>query len=234
VRGHERRAGDDEAEGDEAGADLEWAGPDGFVEDEDPSEDGGEVRGDRGEGDDLDGRPELEATGGGVEGDHAGDQRGQRPGAQQPVGRGFGVGEVLDRNVGDAEQRPGGQAEQESLRAMQDAAERRDGQQRGAEGEDRGLDGDQRRQRGVLRPRGAAAGLAVIGFTSGGATRPQRSSLAALIAVEGAIFALGAALLAISVHRRVLHRAEGMLLGLAAGALFGVSEIGRASCRERV
>jgi len=70
-----------------------------------------------------------------------------------------------------------------------------------------------------------AAGLAVIGLTGGGANRPQHSSLAALIAVEAAIFALGAALLAISAHRRVLHRAEGLLLGLAAGALFGVSDV---------
>ena len=70
-----------------------------------------------------------------------------------------------------------------------------------------------------------AAGLAVIGLTGGGANRPQHSSLAALIAVEGAIFAIGAALLAISAHRRVLHRAEGLLLGLAAGALFGVSDV---------
>jgi drug/metabolite transporter (DMT)-like permease len=50
-----------------------------------------------------------------------------------------------------------------------------------------------------------AAGLVVIGLTGGGAARPQRSSLAALIAVEGAIFVIGAALLAISAHRRVLH-----------------------------
>lgn len=70
-----------------------------------------------------------------------------------------------------------------------------------------------------------AAGLAVIGLTGGGAARPQQSSLAALIAVESAIFALGAALLAISAHRSVLHRAEGLLLGLAAGALFGVSDV---------
>src|SRR5687768_5553717 len=70
-----------------------------------------------------------------------------------------------------------------------------------------------------------AAGLVVIGLTGGGAAQPQRSSLAALIAVEGAIFALGAVLLAISAHRRVLHRAEGLLLGLAAGALFGVSDV---------
>jgi drug/metabolite transporter (DMT)-like permease len=70
-----------------------------------------------------------------------------------------------------------------------------------------------------------AAGLAVIGLTGSGATRPQRSSLAALIAVESAIFAIGAALLAISAHRRVLQHAEGLLLGLAAGALFGVSDV---------
>jgi drug/metabolite transporter (DMT)-like permease len=70
-----------------------------------------------------------------------------------------------------------------------------------------------------------AAGLAIIGLTGGGASRPQHSSLAALIAVESAIFGVGAALLAISAHRRVLHRAEGLLLGLAAGALFGVSDV---------
>jgi drug/metabolite transporter (DMT)-like permease len=70
-----------------------------------------------------------------------------------------------------------------------------------------------------------AAGLAVIGLTGGGAARPQRSSLAALIAFEAAIFAFGALLVAISARRRVLHRAEGLLLGLAAGALFGVSDV---------
>jgi hypothetical protein len=70
-----------------------------------------------------------------------------------------------------------------------------------------------------------AAGLAVIGFTGGGATRPQRSSLAAMIAVEGAIVAVAATVLAILVHRSVPHRAEGLLLGLGAGALFGVSNV---------
>jgi drug/metabolite transporter (DMT)-like permease len=70
-----------------------------------------------------------------------------------------------------------------------------------------------------------AAGLAVIGLTGGGANTPQRASLAALIAVEGAIFALGAALVRISARRDVLHRAEGLLLGAAAGALFGVSDV---------
>jgi drug/metabolite transporter (DMT)-like permease len=70
-----------------------------------------------------------------------------------------------------------------------------------------------------------ATGLVVIGLTSGGADDPERASLAALIAVEGAIFALGAALVRISTRRHVLPRAEGLLLAAAAGALFGVSDV---------
>jgi drug/metabolite transporter (DMT)-like permease len=70
-----------------------------------------------------------------------------------------------------------------------------------------------------------AAGLVVIGLTGGGANRSEPASLAALIAVECAIFALGAALVRIATRRLVLHRAEGLLLGAAAGALFGVSDV---------
>ena len=70
-----------------------------------------------------------------------------------------------------------------------------------------------------------AAGLVVIGLTGAGANDPPAASLAALIAVEGAIFALGAVLLRISTRRHVLPRAEGLLLGAAAGALFGVSDV---------
>src|SRR4029450_5317620 len=70
-----------------------------------------------------------------------------------------------------------------------------------------------------------AAGLVVIGLTGGGGNPSERASLAALIAVECAIFALGAALVRISTRRLVLHRAEGLLLGAAAGALFGVSDV---------
>jgi hypothetical protein len=66
--------------------------------------------------------------------------------------------------------------------------------------------------------------LVVIGLTGGGANDPQRALLAA-IAVKGAIFAVGAALVRISTRRRVLPRAEGLLLGAAAGALFGVSDV---------
>jgi drug/metabolite transporter (DMT)-like permease len=70
-----------------------------------------------------------------------------------------------------------------------------------------------------------AAGLVVIGLTGGGANDPERASLAALIAVESAIFASGAALVRISARRHVLPRAEGLILGAAAGALFGVSAV---------
>jgi drug/metabolite transporter (DMT)-like permease len=71
-----------------------------------------------------------------------------------------------------------------------------------------------------------AVGLAVIGATRGshaGATGTY--SLAALIAVECAVFGLGVGLAAVSTHGRILESAEGMLLGVAAGALFGVSDI---------
>ena len=70
-----------------------------------------------------------------------------------------------------------------------------------------------------------AAGLVVIGLTSGGADDAQPASLAALIAVECAIFAIGAALVRISTRRHLPDRAEGLLLGAAAGALFGVSDV---------
>ncbi len=70
-----------------------------------------------------------------------------------------------------------------------------------------------------------AAGLVVIGLTGAGASDTERASLAALIAVEAAIFALGATLVRISARRHLGARAEGRLLGAAAGALFGVSAV---------
>jgi drug/metabolite transporter (DMT)-like permease len=70
-----------------------------------------------------------------------------------------------------------------------------------------------------------AAGLVVIGLTGGGATEPKQASLAALLAVEGAIFAIGAGLVRISTRRHLEPRAEGLLLAAAAGALFGVSDV---------
>lgn len=71
-----------------------------------------------------------------------------------------------------------------------------------------------------------AVGLAVIALTGGSqAGDTGRYSLAALITVECGVFALGVALAGISAHRRVLQASEGLLLGAAAGALFGVSDI---------
>jgi drug/metabolite transporter (DMT)-like permease len=70
-----------------------------------------------------------------------------------------------------------------------------------------------------------AAGLAVIGLTGAGANHPGRASLGALIAVEGGIFMVVAALVRISARRHVADRGEGLLLGAAAGALWGVSDV---------
>jgi drug/metabolite transporter (DMT)-like permease len=69
-----------------------------------------------------------------------------------------------------------------------------------------------------------AVGLAVIGLTAT-SEGPQRSSLAALIAVEGAILALGIGLVRVSTRRAIEHRGEALLLATAAGVLFGVSDV---------
>lgn len=71
-----------------------------------------------------------------------------------------------------------------------------------------------------------AAGLAVIGLTSG----PNDSDLpsyapAALIAIECGVLVVGVAGAAFSTHRRVPPAVQGLLLGATAGALFGVSDI---------
>jgi drug/metabolite transporter (DMT)-like permease len=69
-----------------------------------------------------------------------------------------------------------------------------------------------------------AAGLVVLGLTAR-AEGPQRTSLAALIAVETGILALGIALVRISTRHGVDHRPEALLLATAAGVLFGVSDV---------
>jgi drug/metabolite transporter (DMT)-like permease len=69
-----------------------------------------------------------------------------------------------------------------------------------------------------------AAGLAVIGLTAT-SEGPQRSSLAALIVVETAILGIGVGLVRISTRRAVEHRGEALLLAVAAGVLFGVSDV---------
>ena len=70
-----------------------------------------------------------------------------------------------------------------------------------------------------------ATGLVVIGLTSAGAEDAQRASLAALIAIEGGIFTVVAVLIRISTRRHLPPRGEGLLLGAAAGALWGISDV---------
>ena len=71
-----------------------------------------------------------------------------------------------------------------------------------------------------------AAGLAVIGLTSGpDDSDPPAYAPAALIAVECGVLVASGAVAAISGHRRISDAAQGLLLGAAAGALFGVSDI---------
>jgi drug/metabolite transporter (DMT)-like permease len=69
-----------------------------------------------------------------------------------------------------------------------------------------------------------AVGLIVLGLTAG-SQRPQAASLAALIAVETGILALGIGLVRISTRQDVDHRGEAFLLATAAGVLFGVSDV---------
>lgn len=69
-----------------------------------------------------------------------------------------------------------------------------------------------------------AGGLVVLGLTAktGGT---QRVSLAALIAVEAGILALGIVLVRISTRHDIDKRPEAFLLATAAGVLFGVSDV---------
>lgn len=69
-----------------------------------------------------------------------------------------------------------------------------------------------------------AVGLAVIGLTSGrDVGDPPEYAVAALIAVECGL--LLAATAVASIHHRIPRAVQGMALGAAAGALFGVSDI---------
>jgi hypothetical protein len=66
----------------------------------------------------------------------------------------------------------------------------------------------------------------VIAITGGSHTSAvRRYSLAALIAVECGVFALGAALIRISMRGSLGPAAQGLLLGVASGVLFGVSDV---------
>jgi drug/metabolite transporter (DMT)-like permease len=70
-----------------------------------------------------------------------------------------------------------------------------------------------------------SAGLVVIGLTEGSGGPGAGASLAALIAMEGGVAVLSAILVVISLRLPSLHPAEGMVLAVAAGTLFGLSDI---------
>jgi drug/metabolite transporter (DMT)-like permease len=71
-----------------------------------------------------------------------------------------------------------------------------------------------------------ATGLAVIGLTTGSDAGETRGyALAALISLECGVLVVAAAVALTATHRRVPSAAQGMLLGAAAGALFGISDI---------
>ena len=71
-----------------------------------------------------------------------------------------------------------------------------------------------------------AAGLAVIGLTQGSQpTPPPGYALAALITVECTVLLLATGVAVMAGRLRVLQAREGLFLGAAAGALFGISDI---------
>ncbi len=72
-----------------------------------------------------------------------------------------------------------------------------------------------------------AVGLAIIGLTTGsGDGEPPHYAVAALIAIECGVLVVGVGVAVFATHHRVPLAAQGLLLGTAAGALFGVSDIG--------
>lgn len=71
-----------------------------------------------------------------------------------------------------------------------------------------------------------AIGLAIIGLTSGSdAGETREYALAALIAIECGVLVAGVGVALFSSHHRVPDAVEGLMLGTAAGALFGVSDV---------
>jgi drug/metabolite transporter (DMT)-like permease len=71
-----------------------------------------------------------------------------------------------------------------------------------------------------------ATGLAALGITQQrGDVDPHTYSLAGLIAFESAVLAIGGLFIGASIRSDSLRAWEGELLGLAAGALFGVSDV---------
>ena len=118
-----------------------------------PPEDRAQVRGHRGDRDDLDRLADLEAAGGGVERDRSGYERGQRPRADHPEQRAGGGSWVkyFRATSETPEERAGGRGEEQPFDTRSKVAAGGDPHQHGADREDRALDRDQRRKRGGSR-----------------------------------------------------------------------------------
>ncbi len=122
--------------------------PDRVAEDQNAADDCGEIGRDRGERDDLDTGAELQAAGRRIEGDHRGSHRRDQPRADELEHPALGgVGQILERDVGDAEQRTGGHPEEHALRRGPDAKAAGKQSEPGGEEEDAAFDHDQRGQR---------------------------------------------------------------------------------------
>ncbi|MGC1802155.1 MAG: hypothetical protein WA701_17360, partial [Solirubrobacterales bacterium] len=71
-----------------------------------------------------------------------------------------------------------------------------------------------------------AVGLAIIGVTQGAQpSEPPGYALAALITIEGSVLLIATGVAVMAGRLRVLRAREGLILGAAAGALFGISDI---------
>jgi hypothetical protein len=71
-----------------------------------------------------------------------------------------------------------------------------------------------------------AVGLAIIGVTQGAQpSEPPGYALVALIAIEGSVLLIATGVAVVAGRSRALRPREGLLLGAAAGALFGISDI---------
>jgi drug/metabolite transporter (DMT)-like permease len=71
-----------------------------------------------------------------------------------------------------------------------------------------------------------AVGLAIVGITQGAQpSEPPGYALAALIIIEGGVLLVATGVAVMAGRLRVLQAWEGLLLGAAAGALFGISDI---------
>jgi hypothetical protein len=151
---------DDETEREHPPGDLKRPDADRVTEDQDAADDCDQVGRNRGERDHLNARPQLQSAGRGIEGTYRGDQGRPGPRADQlehPVLN--RVRQEFDRDVRNAEQRPGGSAEEQTLRRGRDTMVGRDHGDRGAGDNNAALDRDQRSQGvargiGVVRPRG--------------------------------------------------------------------------------